>query len=339
MATESIQKEGYLVKISKHIWQKRKRYIVLKSDYLYSYKNKNKYEQDDKPTERINLKRYTTTKHIEETRFAVIDWTGKNQITRDFIADSINEMNSWINIIRDVQCNTPNTNVSNLNEWINIHNPNSINIVYKNICVEKIQSSKPGQNSKTEEKQFSVDDSSHTLDNKEECDQHIEFNWKHKRVTFFMNLFRINVYFDNEKLKEIILRVNNTKTKVTQCTEKLSEVNNHRYIFLFAHTIGVVCDLADMNDDGTAMITIYPNFSLERFDNSLWKLRCIAEKAQKEGKHITKEHNNPLKEKHEYVYNDMIFEFSGNDRVLLGVTHVKKDKNSKDIDPKNIENN
>ena len=86
---DPVQKEGYLEKESLFLKRFRKRWIVLKVDKLYSYKDNKK---SCKPTEIINL---TACKNVIKIHngFTLIL---SNNKTRSFHTLNINDINDWI---------------------------------------------------------------------------------------------------------------------------------------------------------------------------------------------------------------------------------------------------
>eukprot|EP01084_Bolivina_argentea_P187437 322864_1 len=94
-----IKKEGYLLKESKHFGIKRKRYIVLQQNALYSYKPADENPMDAEPTEIIKLKKYIGIKHsLKNHQFMIYD---EHKRSRNFYADTTEDMFDWIDNIKD----------------------------------------------------------------------------------------------------------------------------------------------------------------------------------------------------------------------------------------------
>eukprot|EP01084_Bolivina_argentea_P253043 424946_1 len=93
----NIIKNGYLRKVSLDLKHFGKRWVVLKNQYLYCHKDK----QSVSVLERIDLKQFTNVRMSENGsmyQFELVSFfEEKKQI---FIADSVNEMNDWINKIK-----------------------------------------------------------------------------------------------------------------------------------------------------------------------------------------------------------------------------------------------
>eukprot|EP01084_Bolivina_argentea_P269442 457943_1 len=95
---ETIIWSGYLQKKSKYLSKTRNRWLVLTSDCLYSYKNKNEY---DEPTETFDLIIYDKIEYepnINNTEFELI--SSKTKDKRIFIAETHIEMLDWIRNIK-----------------------------------------------------------------------------------------------------------------------------------------------------------------------------------------------------------------------------------------------
>eukprot|EP01084_Bolivina_argentea_P152070 265325_1 len=95
--TDKIIKQGYLQKQSKTVKQFRKRWMVLKKNALYSYKNKR--ITDKNPTELFDLTIYNKTKLTNKTQFELLSTTQ----SRLFIAESSQDVMVWISFINSVQ--------------------------------------------------------------------------------------------------------------------------------------------------------------------------------------------------------------------------------------------
>eukprot|EP01084_Bolivina_argentea_P249897 418494_1 len=99
--SDDIIKQGYLSKESAHLKKVRKRWMILKRDYLYSYK------QTDKPTEIFDLSIYDSVKILDidygKYRFELV--STKKQYRRTFIASSNQERNEWVQTIKEIQTN------------------------------------------------------------------------------------------------------------------------------------------------------------------------------------------------------------------------------------------
>eukprot|EP01084_Bolivina_argentea_P211196 359293_1 len=90
--------EGYLKKQSAHLKQLRKRWMVLKGQYLYSFKTK---ETVKDPTETFNLSLFSdvvASSNSTSTQFELVS----SKQRRVFVAESAQEMNNWITCIK--QC-------------------------------------------------------------------------------------------------------------------------------------------------------------------------------------------------------------------------------------------
>eukprot|EP00484_Ammonia_sp_Unknown_P029225 CAMPEP_0197027006 /NCGR_PEP_ID=MMETSP1384-20130603/6997_1 /TAXON_ID=29189 /ORGANISM="Ammonia sp." /LENGTH=381 /DNA_ID=CAMNT_0042455795 /DNA_START=20 /DNA_END=1165 /DNA_ORIENTATION=+ len=99
--TEStISMEGYLEKYSYYLKKARRRWMVIRDNYLYSYKHKQNYAS---PTEIFDLHSFyvamvCTQSHHQLGEFELI---GLNE-TRTFIAPSLSEMQRWVNTINAI---------------------------------------------------------------------------------------------------------------------------------------------------------------------------------------------------------------------------------------------
>eukprot|EP01084_Bolivina_argentea_P315902 547455_1 len=97
--SQTIVNAGYLQKESVYLKKFRKRWIVFKGSYLYSYKT----DKCDKLTEQIDIKSFNSVKEVE------CDEVGKfkfklmsNGSNRTFIASTKLEMNKWIQVLQQV---------------------------------------------------------------------------------------------------------------------------------------------------------------------------------------------------------------------------------------------
>lgn len=92
--------EGYLIKKSVYLKKPRKRWMVIRDNYLYSYKSQ---QYQSKPTEIFDLLSFyiamvTTTGNHELGQFELISLNE----SRTFIAPSLNDMNKWISAINNI---------------------------------------------------------------------------------------------------------------------------------------------------------------------------------------------------------------------------------------------
>eukprot|EP01084_Bolivina_argentea_P027320 50785_1 len=94
----SIICEGYLLKESKHLKIKRKRWMVLKGNSLYSYQKKQTYSN---PTEIFNLFEYDKIESESNISFHLM--SGKKQQNRTFFAMSDHDVQFWIHNISRIQ--------------------------------------------------------------------------------------------------------------------------------------------------------------------------------------------------------------------------------------------
>eukprot|EP01084_Bolivina_argentea_P020494 38111_1 len=94
---DQLSMEGYLQKESLHLKQFRKRFIVLKDNYLYCYKT---HKNDTNATEIIDLVSYKhailSQKNVGQ--FLLIP-ASKKSSKRAFSADSLDEAQQWMNVI------------------------------------------------------------------------------------------------------------------------------------------------------------------------------------------------------------------------------------------------
>ena len=98
-----IIKEGYLYKKSYHSKKYKKRWMVLKGKYLYSYKQKNIYNNE---TEKFNLSNYNLVKISdsinEPPQFELVSTKISTLKNRIFIAESYNDMLKWSQLINKI---------------------------------------------------------------------------------------------------------------------------------------------------------------------------------------------------------------------------------------------
>lgn len=90
--------EGYLNKQSLYRKELRKRWIVLRGNVLYSYKNDHNLK---KPTEQINLNDFVELQVSESGRAYQFELISSKR-RRVFVASSITEMNDWMVQLRSV---------------------------------------------------------------------------------------------------------------------------------------------------------------------------------------------------------------------------------------------
>eukprot|EP01084_Bolivina_argentea_P076814 139258_1 len=97
-------KEGYLIKKSLHLSQKRKRWIVLTNDKIYSFKNKNinaqNRQKSQNPTEIFDLNLYCNVSKYKSEGFCLFQ--NKNKKQRVFLTTSKEQIyiDEWIECIQ-----------------------------------------------------------------------------------------------------------------------------------------------------------------------------------------------------------------------------------------------
>eukprot|EP01084_Bolivina_argentea_P230779 389331_1 len=97
----NIVNEGYLFKESIYLKALRKRWMVLKGNFLYSYKPSDGKGIYQNPTEIFNLTEFKDIKHNKNKKGAQFELISEKE-TRVFVATNIFDMNQWIACIKNI---------------------------------------------------------------------------------------------------------------------------------------------------------------------------------------------------------------------------------------------